>query len=186
MTVNHSPGNGAAHPVIVRAAAAAAAAVAAGAEYAFQAQTDLKGVGDYSCNYKEKEAGGAEMPFCFVRGNLNAAADACNDDAGCVAFVTGSRYGVPGAYLKNVVGPASQNSGTSLYLKQSGELQSTYASSGSIMCTTQSECTPHARPCGALQLHRCLPFRKWPTIIAMHMHGHSSNITPRRSVPTQP
>jgi hypothetical protein len=93
------------------------------------------------------------MPFCFVRGNLNAAADACNDDAGCVAFVTGSRYGVPGAYLKNVVGPASRNPDTSLYLKPSGMLQCSYALSGSIMCVYARHI--HAA-CGALLLQRCV------------------------------
>lgn len=102
------------------AAADAPAAATAGAEYAFRARADLRGVGDYSCNYKEQAAGGAEMPFCFVPGGLNTAADACNDDSRCVSFVAGSRSGVPGAYLKSAAAPASTNSDTSLYQKRSG------------------------------------------------------------------
>jgi hypothetical protein len=60
------------------------------------------------------------MPFCFIRGGLNAAADACNDDAHCAAFVTGSRFGVHGAYLKSAIGPPTSNTDTSLYLKRTG------------------------------------------------------------------
>jgi hypothetical protein len=60
------------------------------------------------------------MPFCFVAGGLNAVADACHDDGRCLAFVTGSRYGVSGAYLKAFTGPASPSAETSLYLKRTG------------------------------------------------------------------
>uniref|UniRef100_A0A383VAF9 Uncharacterized protein n=1 Tax=Tetradesmus obliquus TaxID=3088 RepID=A0A383VAF9_TETOB len=67
-----------------------------GANYDFQLYPGPVDVGDFSCSDITEEAG-----LCFVPGGVIDAAAECTTRSECSAFVTGSRNGVSGAYLKS-------------------------------------------------------------------------------------
>jgi hypothetical protein len=83
--------------------------------FTYYPQSDIKDVGDFSCN--QRDGRGRLQGFCFEFGYISTVAGTCLLNSGCKAFVTAERDGRSGGYLKNVTQPRRFMANTDVYVR---------------------------------------------------------------------